>query len=106
MKLYVDDVRNAPEGWELCRTITRAIELLATQKVTEVSLDFDAGYHRENGDGSFSFVDSENFSPIAWFISYMPREIRPKVHVHSWNSMSRGILGAILGVDFENVGKR
>ena len=43
MKLYVDDVRPAPQGWTLATTIAAAQEILASGAVEEVSLDHDLG---------------------------------------------------------------
>lgn len=79
IKLYVDDVRECPEGWHLARTITEAIRILATMSVDEVSLDHDIGYgHTE----SFEIV-GETFEPVARYIALM--ENKPKVYVHSGN---------------------
>lgn len=41
MKLYVDDIRPAPEGWQQARTVTDAIKFLSNfgNQVTEISLD-------------------------------------------------------------------
>ncbi len=72
MKLYVDDVREVPEGWVLTRTITEAIRLLATMKVDEVSLDHD-------------YLYNETYEPVARYIALMPKETRPKYYVHSSN---------------------
>lgn len=43
MKLWLDDIRPAPPGWEWARSTVRAIALLSTGEVTEVSLDHDLG---------------------------------------------------------------
>jgi hypothetical protein len=43
MKLYVDDIRIAPEGWEQAWNIREALKLLETQEVTHLSLDHDLG---------------------------------------------------------------
>lgn len=43
MKVYLDDVRDCPQGWVLARSADQAIELLETGKVEEISLDHDLG---------------------------------------------------------------
>lgn len=43
MKLWLDDVRPAPEGWTAVRTAAEAIAVLATGTVEIVSLDHDLG---------------------------------------------------------------
>jgi hypothetical protein len=43
VRLWLDDVREAPEGWLHVRTAGEAIALLATGVVREVSLDHDLG---------------------------------------------------------------
>lgn len=43
MKLYLDDERPTPSGWERAYIAPEAIELLKTGKVTHLSLDHDLG---------------------------------------------------------------
>jgi hypothetical protein len=43
MKLYVDDAREAPQGWTVARTYEEAMQRIASGKVTELSLDHDLG---------------------------------------------------------------
>ena len=43
MKLYVDDSRDAPEGWITARTFEDAMRHIASGKVTHLSLDHDLG---------------------------------------------------------------
>ena len=50
MKLYVDDLRAPPVGWELASTVDEAIEKLRSGKVTDLSLDYDLG-GRDNDNG-------------------------------------------------------
>lgn len=85
MKLFVDDLRVAPEGWVLARTITEAIRILATQKVEEVSLDHDIAYQNERGEFTGK-CSQENYSSVAWYIREMAKESRPgRVYVHTAN---------------------
>ena len=41
MKVYLDDVRQAPEGWVRTYTVAETIELLKTGEVVELSLDHE-----------------------------------------------------------------
>jgi len=94
MKLYVDDIRSAPEGWERVRTITQAIRFLATQTVEEVSLDHDIQVPK----GTYAVGSSEeDFTAVAWYIAIMPQDSRPKtVYVHTGNSSGAQRIKSIL----------
>ena len=43
MKLYVDDIRIAPEGWTQAWNAREAVKFLFTREVTHLSLDHDLG---------------------------------------------------------------
>lgn len=43
MKIWLDDLRPAPEGWTWIKTVAEAIHLLETETVEEISLDHDLG---------------------------------------------------------------
>lgn len=43
MKLWVDDERPAPDGWEWARDVQDAIAYLENFNVTEISFDHDLG---------------------------------------------------------------
>jgi hypothetical protein len=42
-RLYLDDSRPAPTGWELARTIDEAVTILRRGEVTDLSVDYDLG---------------------------------------------------------------
>ncbi|HRY30229.1 MAG TPA: cell division protein FtsJ [Elusimicrobiota bacterium] len=93
MKLFVDDWRSAPEGWETARSVPEAIERLRVGKVEEVSLDYVIGDDFEN-----------NFSPVARFIADMPESQRPKrVIIHTSSSEGARLLRRILEGRVERV---
>lgn len=52
MKVYLDDVRDAPKGWVRTYTVAETIKLLQTGKVQELSLDHDLGATDPNNDGN------------------------------------------------------
>lgn len=51
MKIYLDDMRPAPEGWIRVETASEAIGLLNTGKITHISLDHDLGEDPGVGNG-------------------------------------------------------
>ena len=85
VKLFVDDVRKPfSPNWIVARTVTRAIEILATREVSEVSLDRDIICV---ADVVNEHMSRETFEAVAYYISAMAVERRPKiVDVHSANS--------------------
>ena len=88
MKVYLDDERSTPDGWERVFWPDEAIELLKTGKVEEISLDHDLGDDsRGTGYDVLLWIEEQvhvnNFKP-------------PKIYVHSANNsasekMNRGI---------------
>lgn len=104
IKLWVDDIRKAPEGWHHAKTVTEAIRVLDTMEVAEVSLDHDISYKVSIGHGDpRPFASPETFEPVARFIARMvienevhtgeyPRVVR----LHSANAMGRIKMMAIL----------
>ena len=92
MKIWHDDIRPAPKGWEWARTNSRAMELLAKHEVEEISLDHDLGLHtfteqdiRDHPDLVFGRgqADETGYDLVRWMCDTgnVPR----RVTVHSWN---------------------
>jgi hypothetical protein len=81
MKIYLDDIRAEPEGWVRVKTAQEAIELLKSNKVSEISLDHDLGDDK-NGTG---------YDVILWIEQevYQTYYIPPKIKVHSANAPAR-----------------
>jgi len=81
MKVYLDDLRKAPDGWVHVYWPDEAIELLKTGQVEEISLDHDLG-DDSHGTGYDvvlwieEAVATEGFSP-------------PAIKVHSANTAAR-----------------
>lgn len=91
IKLFVDDIRDAPEGWHLVRTVTEAIRALATAPVTitEVSCDHDITHH--------GMTCPETFEPVIRYIALMPSDRRPlKVRIHTANAVGARKLKKII----------
>lgn len=51
MKVFLDDVRDTPEGWVRTYTVQETIDLLKTKKVTHLSLDNDLGIPGSENEG-------------------------------------------------------
>lgn len=89
MKLFVDDIRPAPEGWQQARTVTDAIRFLDMfgHDVTEVSLDHDISYAVEVAGTQRPFPSPENFTAVARYLAVRPEKFQKVEHVivHSAN---------------------
>ena len=81
MKLFIDDVRQAPEGWQLARTITEAVRILSGPIYVEaVSLDHDIS------QSVFGSTELETYATVARFIALLPFERLPKaIYFHTGN---------------------
>lgn len=86
MKLYLDDIRPTPEGWERVYTAKEAIDFLLDnwEKVTHVSLDHDLGEDET--------VVGNGYQVVLWieeFVHENHLKEMPEVTVHSSNSSAR-----------------
>ena len=59
MKLFVDDMRNAPPGaeWLLARSVNDAIRILENIEIEEASLDYDMGIFSSEGGYGITLVN-------------------------------------------------
>ncbi len=83
MKIYLDDEREAPEGWTRTRSSPVTIALLRTEHVTHLSLDHDLGEEDGVGNGYDVLLWIEE--QVACY-GYSPVE---NITVHSANSGAR-----------------
>ena len=85
MKVYLDDVRAAPDGWVRTYWPEEVIELLKTGKVTEISLDHDLGDHFGRPEG----IDKERtgYDVLVWLERMVATEgfTPPVIHIHTAN---------------------
>ena len=81
MKLFLDDVRDAPPGWRRVFWPDEAIALLEKGEVTHVSLDHDLG----------DDVRGTGYDVIAWIEeAVVTRGFRaPEIAIHSANPVGR-----------------
>lgn len=101
MKIYLDDIRNPPSGWDLVKTADACIAKLETGNVEELSLDHDLAeehYDEKNWEyidmhGYTGTMDRANYrektgySVVQWMIQ---NNVWPKlVVVHSMNPVGR-----------------
>lgn len=83
LRLFVDDLRECPEGWHPARTVTEAVRVLATMPVDVVSLDHDIETQDYSGR---RFNSMETFATVAFYLSAMGDDVRPKkVFIHTAN---------------------
>lgn len=105
MKLFVDDIRNAPDDtWMVARTVTSAIAAIAQwgNEMTEISLDHDISHQVSisggSPEGGRPFSCAETFQAVAWFIAYRFSPAHsPKITIHSANPIGADSMVAILG---------
>ncbi len=72
MKIYLDDVRVAPKGYVLAKSVNQAIRLIEqyekTEKIEIIDLDHDLGdYAKDGGDGIKLLdylVENQKFYPV------------------------------------------
>ena len=100
MKLFVDDMRICPAGWELARTNTEAIRILATGMVDEISLDHDIEFDYPAQGAPYRCIVAETFSPIAYYIALMNN--KPKVIFHTGNIEAGQRMAEIIGCPFDH----
>ena len=103
LRVFVDDLRLAPKGWTLARSVSEAIRILANFNVETVSLDHDIALMDETGAFTGK-VSPECFQAVAYYIAAMPDNVRPKkVYIHTANPVGAVALAAILEGKTETV---
>ena len=87
MKLWIDDLRPAPEGWEHIHSVWEAIGtiLLEEEEIEIISLDHDAGDYAERGGDYIKLLDwleetGHNYP----------------IHIHSMNTVGVANMRAII----------
>ncbi len=81
MKIFLDDIRETPEGWRRVYWPNEAIALLEQGGVTEISLDHDLG---DDARGT-------GYDVVTWIEEAVITRgfVPPKIHVHSANPVGR-----------------
>jgi hypothetical protein len=87
VKLYVDDIREAPEGWQSAEGFSEAVALLQYADVEALSLDHDLGL--QNFDPEMTGYDIAK-----WMVRHC---VWPKdIYCHSMNPVGRQNIIALL----------
>lgn len=96
MKLWVDDIRNAPDDtWMVARTITSAINAMSMMDFTEVSLDHDISHQVTIGEFSRPYPCEETFQPVAHYLG-LNHSCSGKIILHTSNPIGAKNMKAIL----------
>ena len=92
MKLWLDDIREAPEGWKWVKCAEAAIQALKTGNVTEVSLDHDLSFN--DYTGKISQGNLTGYDVVLWMEMY---NVWPKkITVHSMNPVGRQRMAVVI----------
>lgn len=107
MKLFVDDIRDAPDdSWTVVRKVESAMALISRFPWSSISLDHDI----ENRPSD------ETYKPVAYFIAEKYKNLKgdfvPNVFIHSANKVGASQMASILEekgiyphiVDYKNLG--
>jgi hypothetical protein len=84
MKIWLDDIRQAPEGYIWCKRVNEAISVMSND-VTELHLDHDLGDYANDGGDAICLLD--------WCIEH---EIFPNVILHTANPVGRANMQRLL----------
>lgn len=109
MKLWVDDIRQAPDDtWTVAKTVTSAINALSIYDFDVISLDHDISHQVTVGALGRPYPCEENFQPVARYIAakYVHTGMSvvyeqadpwvPKVILHTSNPIGATCMEAIL----------
>ena len=117
MKLWVDDIRNAPDdSWTVARTVLSAIRAIHRYEFDEISLDHDISHQVSIGTGlERPYPCEETFMSVVYFIAikywhtkeYSAMNIArlnkvPLVTLHTSNIVAGNEMAAVLkevGID-------
>lgn len=80
MKIWLDDIREAPEGWRRARTVWEIKFILISNRVEEISLDHDLGENQPTGYDLIKWLEKKVMTEGYSF---------PKIRVHSANPVGR-----------------
>jgi|SRR5579885_590181 hypothetical protein len=78
MKIYMDDERNTPDGWERTYTVEQTIDKLQSRQVTHLSLDNDLGEGNQEGYKVLDWLEE-----TVYFDRSFPM---PEISIHSANA--------------------
>jgi len=83
MKIWIDDIRPAPDNWIWAQNYDEAIDLIArTKEIDEISFDHDLGY--DSPTGYTIICQIEECIAMGFWDGKIP-----KFHIHSDNPVGR-----------------
>lgn len=88
LKIFLDDVREAPKGWVKVTTARQAIEYLKYYPVDEISLDHDLGPRKRQTGYDVLLWLEELVVEGNEFGQPNPNTL-PKIHIHTSNPVAR-----------------
>lgn len=90
MRLYLDDIRNAPPNWTVAKTQEEAISYLETGRVQEISFDHDLGDGNGSGYGVACHIEKMaargEIAPIGWRIHSANPIGRSNIEAAMWSA--------------------
>lgn len=100
MKLWVDDIRNAPDdSWTVARTATAAIRAIARYDFEEISLDHDISHQVHLGTLSRPYPCEETFASVAYYLAARYEGVDasfPIVYLHTSNTVAGDEMAKVL----------
>lgn len=101
MKLWVDDIRNAPDdSWNVARTVGAAIRAIAMfgDDIKEISLDHDISHQVTIGTLGRPYPCDETFQAVAHYIAlrYGGTIGYPHITLHTSNPVGAADMKSIL----------
>lgn len=78
MKIYMDDERSTPVGWQRTYTVEQTIEQLETRQVSHLSLDNDLGEGYREGYAVVDWLEETVYNDMTFPM--------PEVTIHSANA--------------------
>jgi|SRR5690606_15040033 len=91
MKVWLDDIRKAPDGWVHAYTVEALKLLFETNKVEEISLDHDLGEGLETGYDFLLWLEAQAYIG-KW------KKI-PEIRIHSANPVGvQNMKAALAGI--------
>ena len=87
MKIWLDDIREAPKGWTRCFGPDQVIEFIEGGEVEEISLDYDLGLVDDRG------IDRNGEDVLKWIEQQLVERgdsfQLPVIKIHSANPVGR-----------------
>lgn len=90
MKLWVDDIRAAPDDtWTVARTVTSAIRAIARYDFEVISLDHDISHQVTVGALGRPYPCEETFAAVAYYIAAKYNGVCPaRIIFHTSNQVA------------------